>query len=247
MEKHYRWLAIVLGLLMFAGCASTPKTSAAHDHIAEKDPLEKINRPIFKFNDKLDVWVLKPVAKGYQAVTPDPVERGIGNFFFNLAEVPSALNSVLQWKWAKAGNNTGRFLLNSTIGIGGLFDVAKYTGLQRKGAETFGQTLTYWGLGTGPYLVLPFKGPSTLTDLAALPVDTYTSPILLFDEDAVRTAVYAVSQVDRRAKLLTSDDIVSGDRYTFIREAFLQNREYQVNDGKVEDDFGGDFDDFEDF
>lgn len=237
---------LLLSMVFFGGCASNPKTK--EPSISAKDPWESVNRPIFVFNDKLDGWVLKPVAKGYQYVTPDPMERGVSNFFHNLAEVPSALNHVLQWKWKRAGSNTGRFLLNSTIGLGGLFDVAKYTGLTRMEKETFGQTLSYWGVGAGPYLVLPFWGPSTVTDLLGSPVDWYADPLFDVNDVNLRRSLYVVGVIDRRADLLEAEELISGDRYTFIREAFLQRREFLVKDGNVVDDFGGDFDDFdEDF
>lgn len=229
---------------MCSGCASHSKRADAGVE-PNKDPLEGLNRKVFAFNDALDGWILKPVAKGYRIVTPDPVEAGVGNFFSNLAEIPSALNNILQWKWKKVGNNTGRFLLNSTVGLAGLFDVANSAGLERKEHETFGQTLSYWGLGSGPYLVLPFMGPSTLTDVIGEPVDWYSDPVYYVPDEGTRNWMRVVSTVDGRARLLSAEDFISGDKYTFIREAFLQRREYLVNDGQVEDDFGGDFDDFD--
>lgn len=242
-SAHLKRAFLIAMLAMTVGCASTPNAVGT----AKQDPWEKINRPIFEFNDKVDAWVLKPVAQGYQFVTPDPVEHGVSNFFANLAEVPSAFYNMLQWKWSKVGNNTGRFLLNSTIGLAGLIDVAKYTGLERKEAESFGQTLSYWGLGPGPYIVIPFYGPSTVTDIVGKPVDYVTSPLYAVDDQEVALGLWGLRVVDERAALLSAEDIISGDRYTFIRQAYLQRREFLVNDGEVKDDFGGDFDDFEDF
>ncbi len=240
--------AVLLAILVaFTGCASHAQRQSAAGP-PNKDPLESFNRKVFALNDSLDGWVLKPVAKTYHVITPDPVENGVGNFFANLSEVPSAFNNILQWKWKKAGANTGRFLLNSTIGLVGLFDVAKYTGLERKDGESFGQTLSHWGMKPGPYLVLPLMGSSTTTDLLAMPIDWYTDPLYYVGEESVRNSLRALGVIDTRTRLLSAEELISGDRYTFIREAFLQRREYLVKDGAVVDDFGGDFEDFdEDF
>lgn len=240
---------LLLALATVSGCASNPGQATSNPgKSAAKDPIEAFNRPVFVFNDTLDGWVLKPVAQGYHMVTPDPLEQGVGNFFSNLSELPSALNNILQWKWKKAGGNTGRFLLNSTVGLAGLFDVARLTGLERKDYESFGQTLSYWGLGAGPYVVVPFWGPSTATDILAFPVEWYSDPLFYVDREAIQYSLRTLQRVDERSRLLAAEELISGDRYVFIREAFLQRREFLVNDGQVKDDFGGDFDDFdEDF
>lgn len=252
-----RWLlvSVLVSVVVASGCASTPQRPlVAGDDPTQKaerinpDPWEGFNRKVFVFNDTLDGWILKPIAKGYQFIAPDPVEVGVSNFFTNLGEVPSALNNVLQWKWKKVGNNTGRFLLNSTVGLAGLFDVAKYTGLKRKDSESFGQTLSHWGVGAGPYLVLPLMGPSTLTDTLSTPVDWYSQPLSYYENEEVRYALVGLNLIDQRAGLLEAEELISGDRYTFIRQAFLQRREYLVKDGVVVDDFGGEFEEFdEDF
>lgn len=235
--------ALVCILLGLAGCASTGISEPEAPR--SKDPWEPVNRVVFDANMKLDGWVVKPLAKGYQKVTPGPVERGVSNFFSNVGEVGNAINSVLQWKWRKAGNSSGRFLLNSTVGVVGLFDVAKHTGLKELDGESFGQTLSYWGVGAGPYLVLPFLGSSTVTDAIALPVDWYTDPLTYIEHQRVSNGLKLLGLLDSRVALLEAEKLMSGDRYIFVREAYLQRREFLVNDGVVEDDFGGDFDDFD--
>ncbi|MEX1032730.1 MAG: VacJ family lipoprotein [Cellvibrionaceae bacterium] len=203
------------------------------------DPWEGFNRKIHTFNDVTDRWVLKPVATGYTKITPDPVEQGVSNFFGNLLEVRNIFNDVLQWKWKQAGNDTGRLLINSTLGIGGIFDVARHMKLKKSEGEDFGQTLAAWGVGSGPYLVLPFLGPSSLRDTAGLPVDWVVDPIQEIDHVPTRNSVRAFSYINLRAELLDAEAFISGDRYVFMREAYLQRRNYLVHDGDVEDDFGG--------
>jgi phospholipid-binding lipoprotein MlaA len=240
------WVALLLG-----GCAAQPRQAMPDEESTApkpRDPWEGFNRNVFAFNDTLDRYFLKPVAKGYRLVTPDPLETGVTNFFGNVGEVPNLLNNALQWKWAKVGNNTGRLLLNTTVGLGGLFDVARHAGLEKLERESFGQTLSYWGVGQGPYVVLPFLGPATVTDAAALPVDWYSSPLTYMHDDGWRWGLWALNTVQTRAGLLDAEELISGDRYTFIREAYLQRREYLVQDGQVEDDFGGDMEELdEDF
>ena len=221
---------------LFVGCSSTPASSDA-------DPWEGFNRSIFAFNDTADRWVVRPVAIGYTKITPDPVERGIANVFANLGEVSNILNDVLQWKWGQAGNDFGRLLVNSTIGVAGLFDVAKHMSMPKSEGEDFGQTLAVWGLGQGPYLVLPFLGPSTLRDTTGLPVDWTVEPTTYIDHVPTRNSTIALNFISDRAELLDVENLVSGDKYLFYREAYLQRRNYLVNDGEVEDDFG-DFGDF---
>lgn len=202
------------------------------------DPWQGYNRGMFKFNDTLDRWFLKPVAKGYRAVTPNFLERGISNVFSNIGEVPSTLNGVLQGNVKGAAKDTGRFLVNSTLGIGGLFDVAKHMKLPADDKEDFGQTLAVWGVGQGNYLVLPLLGPSTLRDGFAKPVDWYTDPITYIEHDQTRLSVKFVSLVDTRASLLPLEENIVGDKYTFIRDAYLDRRNYVIHNGEVEDTFG---------
>lgn len=242
-----RCVRVFCVLLAFGlvGCASTPKQQ--HDMTTvpatQTDPYEGFNRKMFAFNDTIDTWFLKPVAKGYRWVAPAPVEVGVSNFFDNLGEVSNIVNDALQWKWKQAGNDTGRFVLNSTVGLLGTIDVARHTGLEKSDGEDFGQTLAVWGMDAGPYLVLPLMGPTTLRDGLAMPVDYYTDPIKYIEDDAHRYGLSALELVQLRAKLLDVEGLAGGDKYIFMRDAYLQRREHLVNDGVVEDDFGGDFGD----
>ncbi|BBN53939.1 VacJ-like lipoprotein [Pseudomonas chlororaphis subsp. aurantiaca] len=218
--------------LMCAGMLLVPVLA----HAAEDDPWESINRPIFTFNDTIDTYALKPLAKGYQAVTPQFLEDGIHNFFRNIGDIGNLANDILQAKPHAAAVDTARLLMNTTIGVAGFFDVSTKMGLQRND-EDFGQTLGYWGVGSGPYVMLPFFGPSTLRDAPAKYVDSFTDGYRYVNDVPVRNSVFALEVVDTRASLLSSEKLISGDKYTFIRNAYLQNREFKVKDGKVEDDF----------
>jgi phospholipid-binding lipoprotein MlaA len=217
----------------------------AEEKIKEVDPWEGFNRAIFKFNDAIDRWCLKPVAKGYRFVTPDLLERGVSNVFSNIGEVPSTLNGVLQGNVKGAAHDTGRFLVNSTLGIAGIFDVAKHMKLPADDKEDFGQTLAVWGVGEGNYLVLPFLGPSTVRDGFAKPVDWYTDPTTYIKHEPTRWQVRGVSIIDLRASLLSLEENITGDKYTFIRDVYLDRRNYLINNGEVEDEFGGDSEEFE--
>jgi phospholipid-binding lipoprotein MlaA len=202
----------------------------------EEDPWESINRPIFTFNDTLDTYALKPLAQGYQYVTPQFLEDGIHNMFRNIGDVGNLANDLLQAKPAAAGVDTARLIFNTTFGLLGFFDVGTKMGLQRSD-EDFGQTLGYWGVGSGPYVMLPLLGPSTLRDAPAKFVDNYTTPYPYIDNVSVRNSIFGLNVVDTRASLLSAEKLVSGDKYVFIRNAYLQNREFKVKDGQVEDDF----------
>jgi len=205
------------------------------------DPWEPFNRVMFSFNMTLDKWILRPVAVGYTTITPAPVETGVGNFFSNLLEIRNVFNDVLQWKWSQAGNDTGRLLLNSTVGVAGFFDVAQYAGLAQSDGEDFGQTLSVWGVPQGPYVVVPLLGPYTLTSAAGFPVDWVTHPITHMDSANIAWSLAIVDQIDARAQLLDVEELASGDLYIFIRDAYLQRREFLIKDGQVVDDFGGGF------
>ncbi|SMF33664.1 phospholipid-binding lipoprotein MlaA [Alteromonadaceae bacterium Bs31] len=202
------------------------------------DSLESFNRAMFSFNMTLDRWFFRPLAVGYTKIAPQPVETGVDNFFSNLREIPKVLNDVLQWKWKQAGHDTGRFLLNSTVGVVGLFDVAKHAGLPESDSEDFGQTLAVWGVPQGPYIVVPFLGPYTLASGVAAPVDWVSHPLWYVDSKTVAYSAVALEMVHLRSELLASEELMSGDLYIFIRDAYLQRREFLINDGIVEDDFG---------
>ncbi|RTR05232.1 MlaA family lipoprotein [Halomonas nitroreducens] len=234
--------AALLAVAVLSGCASTATSRQAQP----EDPWEGFNRQVFAFNDTLDRYALKPAAQGYRFVTPDPVETGVGNFFANLGELRTTLNSLLQGKPGNAGIATGRFLINSTVGVLGLFDVASHMELVGR-EEDFGQTLAVWGVGEGPYVVLPLLGPSTVRDTAGLPVDSYTYPLTYVEEDKVRLSLRALDVIDTRAGLLDQERLIRGDRYSFIRDSWLQRRRFEVNDGELgEDPFASDEFDFDD-
>lgn len=205
-------------------------------HAAEEDPWEGFNRAIFRFNDTLDTYALKPLAQGYQAVTPQFLEDGVHNIFGNLGDVGNLANDLLQGKLHAAGVDTSRLLFNTTIGVLGFFDVATRMGLQRND-EDFGQTFGAWGLGSGPYVVLPLLGPSTVRDTAGKVPDSLLEPYPYIGDVSARNVVRGVDVVDTRASLLSAERLISGDKYIFIRNAYLQNREFRVKDGQVEDDF----------
>ncbi|WNW10857.1 VacJ family lipoprotein [Pseudomonas sp. DTU_2021_1001937_2_SI_NGA_ILE_001] len=220
------------GLSLCASAALLPVAAQA----AEEDPWEGVNRVIFRFNDTVDRYTFKPLAQGYQYVTPQFVEDGVHNFFNNIGDVGNLANNVLQAKPQAAGVDTARLLVNTTFGLLGFIDVGTRMGLQRND-EDFGQTLGYWGVGSGPYVVLPLLGPSTVRDAFAKYPDTYTAPWRYIDHVPTRNTALGVSLVDTRASLLSAERLVTGDKYTFVRNAFLQNREFKVKDGQVEDDF----------
>ncbi|WP_297186595.1 VacJ family lipoprotein [uncultured Porticoccus sp.] len=207
------------------------------------DPWEGFNRKMFAFNDTVDTYTLKPIAKGYRAVTPDPVERGVSRMFSNVGEVVNVFNDLLQGKFRQAGNDTGRFVINTTIGLVGFFDVADHFGLPKNDGEDFGQTLGVWGVDSGPYLVLPLIGPSTLRDGPARVVDRFINPINEIDHVPTRNQIYGAEVISTRADLLEAEKFVRGERYSFIRDAYLQRRKFLLMDGGVEDDFG----DYKDF
>ena len=217
--------------------------SAVADESVNADPYQQINQTIFSFNQSLDEYIARPVAKMYVAVMPDFAERGIANMFDNLNEVTNILNDLLQGKFTQAANDTGRFGINSTLGIGGLFDVASLLSFKKSDGEDFGQTLGYWGVPQGPYIMLPFFGPSTLRDAPSRFADQLTDPLDYLDHSTDRAVTTALSLVNTRASLLEFDNLLSGDSYILVRDVYLQRRAYQVTDGAVEDEFD-DLDDY---
>ncbi|AOE64866.1 VacJ family lipoprotein [Pseudomonas corrugata] len=228
-----RWSHRLAQLFLSASVLLVPFAAQA---ATEEDPWESINRPIFTFNDTVDTYALKPLAQGYQYVTPQFLEDGIHNMFRNIGDVGNLANDLLQAKPAAAGVDTARLIFNTTFGLLGFFDVGTKMGLQRSD-EDFGQTLGYWGMGSGPYVMLPLLGPSTLRDAPAKLVDNYTTPYPYIDNVSVRNSIFGLNVVDTRASLLSAEKLVRGDKYVFIRNAYLQNREFKVKDGQVEDDF----------
>ena len=201
------------------------------------DPWEGFNRKIFAFNDTLDTYAFKPLAKGYRFITPDPMEEGFSRVFSNLGEIVNIANDLLQGKFKQATNDTGRFLINSTVGLVGFFDVADNLGLPNNEGEDFGQTLGFYGVKQGPYLILPIFGPSTLRDAPSRVVDQLINPISEIDDIPFRNALYGTDGLVTRADLLKAEALFKGDKYAFYRDIYLQRRTYLVNDGKIEDDF----------
>jgi phospholipid-binding lipoprotein MlaA len=207
-----------------SGCATTANNP--------KDPYEGFNRAMFTVNEGIDV-VVKPVAEGYDAAAPLPVKVVIGNFFGNVGDVWTALNNLLQGKPGQAISDVGRVLVNTTIGIGGAFDVASEMGLE-KHAEDFGQTMGTWGVDDGPYFYWPIIGPRTTRDTVGWGVDAYVDPVMRLNDVPLRNTLAAVRFIDVRASLLASDKVVEEaafDKYNYIRDAYLQHRRSEIHDG----------------
>ncbi len=204
-----------------------------------------------KFNTDFDNAFMKPIAKGYQLITPEPVDRGITNFFNNIADITSAVNNLLQFKLNRTGSDIGRIAVNSTAGVLGFFDVATNLGLPSY-KEDFGQTLGYWGIESGPYFVIPILGPSSARDTVGLAGDIVVDPFFSINKDEVYWGVIGLRVIDRRADLLTASTILEEaavDPYTFLRDAYLQRRRNLVYDGNPPEDdaFFDEFMDDEDY
>ncbi len=217
---------------LLPACATLP--SGERD---SRDRFERTNRAIYRFNDALDRGVAKPVAKGYVKITPAPVRTGLGNFFSNLVYPTVVVNDLLQLKGKAFVSDTVRLVVNTTLGIGGLFDPATRFGLEARN-EDFGQTLGRWGVPAGPYIMLPVFGPSSVRDTVGFVGDLYTDPKNYIKNDYVAYGLTGLSVVDKRAELLATEDVLarSYDPYSFIRNAYLQRREYLVKDGNVPDE-----------
>lgn len=199
----------------------------------ENDPWEGYNRAMFSFNDGLDRAILKPVTQGYRYVTPDIAQTGVNNFIENIRDVRTMINNLLQGKVHNALEDFSRITFNTTFGLGGLIDVATPMGIA-KNDEDFGQTLGYWGADSGPYLVLPFFGPSNVRDGVGRVGDWFIDPMYYVNDDTTRISVRALRVIDARSQLMDAERIISGDRYIFIRDAYMQRREYLVNDGVMD-------------
>ncbi len=209
---------------------------ANYPAVNKRDPWESVNRSIFSFNETLDDNVLKPVARGYKWIVPDPIETAIGNVFSNLNDIPVTFNNILQLKFNNALRSSGRFLVNSTAGVGGIMDIASDIGLEKQN-EDFGQTLGYYGVSSGPYMVLPVLGPSSARDAGGLVFDLASDPVAVgsfFVAPFIGPAVGSTRFADTRARLLENDKTLNEaalDKYEFMREAYLQRRRNLVYDG----------------
>ena len=201
------------------------------------DPWQRTNERIFRFNDYFDQLLVKPVARTYTIFVPRVARQGIGNFFSNVDDINVFVNNVLQLKLDDALSDSGRFFVNTTIGVAGIFDVATGMGLE-KHEEDFGQTLGRWGVGSGPYVMLPVFGASNLRDSLGLVMDTLFNPIQYHEDESLRFTLFLLKETDSRSGLLALDELITGDRYLFIREAYIQRREFLVTDGQIEDEFG---------
>ena len=199
------------------------------------DPFEDLNRDIFIFNEKLDEKLLKPAALTYRKVTPQFARTGVTNFFNNLEEIDTTINQVLQGEIKYAFNDAGRFVINTTIGLFGLIDVASKMGLERH-EEDFGQTLGVWGIDSGPYIIIPFLGPSNPRDLLSRPISSFLSGTFAMEDNDVKITLIGIDALETRERLLDAETLIIGDKYIFIKDAYVQSREYEINNGSTEDD-----------
>lgn len=220
-----RFLGLALLAVVLGGCAAKGNNP--------RDPYESVNRAIFEVNERIDETVLQPTAQVYRRFVPVFVRRSVGNVFANVGDVRTGLNNALQGKFTVAYADFGRVMMNSTLGLFGLFDIASAAGVERH-QEDFGQTLGWWGVGDGPYIMLPLFGPSTLRDTAAWPVDHFTDPLTYVDPSRAQNQLFVSKLVSRRAQLLDASrvlDTAALDRYEFVRDAYLQRRRNLVYDG----------------
>ena len=209
----------------------------------EVDPFQEINEKTHNFNLVLDKQLATPVARIYKKVTPDIVERNITNFTHNIEDLSIAINNILQGKINNGISDLLRFTINSSLGVLGFFDVASNLGFE-KHDEDFGQTLATWGMGAGPYIVLPGLGPSNLRDTLSMLPDAFLTPLYVIDHDRTSYSLTAIDIVETRARYLGLESVVIGDDYLFYRDAYLQSRKFDILDGEVSEEFD-EFDDFD--
>ncbi|MDB5862360.1 MAG: transporter [Betaproteobacteria bacterium] len=228
MQSGSKILAgVLVAVSLLAGCQSVPK-----DQRDPRDPFESVNRSIYKFNDAVDRAVMRPTARAYRTVVPQFVRNSVGNFFSNINDVRVVLNNTLQGKFTTAYADFGRIMINSTLGIVGLFDIASEAGIEKHN-EDFGQTLGWYGMNDGPYIMLPLFGPSTVRDTLGFGVDYLTDPITYVDPSSAQNAMSGTRFVQRRADLLDASNVLKTtlDPYQFMRDAYLQRRRNLVYDG----------------
>jgi phospholipid-binding lipoprotein MlaA len=226
VSRILRSLLILVSVLVLAGCATSGNP---------KDPIEGFNRAMFAFNDGLDTVVIKPVAKGYDAVLPSPVKTGVSNFFGNIADLFVGVNNVLQGKVSEGASDFGRVAVNTTIGLLGVLDVATEMGLEKHN-EDFGQTFGSWGVGDGAYVVLPIFGPRTARDTVGLVLDMKADPMGDLDHVPTKNTLTVLRLIDGRAGFLPADKVIeeaSLDKYSYIRGAYLQRRRNLIYDGNA--------------
>ncbi|WP_438970301.1 MlaA family lipoprotein [Methylophaga sp.] len=227
-------LSLITTFLLMTGCATTNQSAGVND------PLEGYNRAMYQFNDALDTAVIKPVAKGYDTVVPAPISHGVSNFFSNLNDITVIINDLLQGKFNQAYRDTYRFVVNTTVGVAGIFDVASLNGFT-KNNEDFGQTLGVWGAKPGAYIVLPLFGPRNVRDSFGLVGDMFTDPVMYVEGDDARLAIVGTRVIDSRASLLSAEKVLdeaATDEYSYVRDAYMQRRQHLVYDGlPPEDDF----------
>jgi phospholipid-binding lipoprotein MlaA len=209
----------------------------------EVDPFQEINEKTHNFNLVLDEQLATPVARIYKKVTPDLVEKSITNFTHNIEDLSIAINNILQGKINNGISDLLRFTINSSLGVLGFFDIASNLGFE-KHDEDFGQTLATWGMGAGPYIVLPGLGPSNLRDTLSMLPDAFLTPLYIIDHDRTSYSLTAIDIVETRARYLGLESVVIGDDYLFYRDAYLQSREFDILDGEVSEEFD-EFDDFD--
>ena len=244
-RKHFILNAksiLLILLLVTTGCATTNSMS---DDFNPEDPYEKSNRKVFEFNNKIDKLFLRPVTDFYDKATPEFAQTSITNFFANLDDIRISINNLLQGNVVESMSDITRFFINSIFGLGGFFDVASEMGLE-KHSEDFGQTLGKWGAKPGPYLMLPFLGPSTTRDAFTFVGDTALAPALSLDDNAARVGLISLDLINTYSAFTGIADIESKDQYAFLRDAYLERRKYEINDGLSEEDLSND-EDFEDF
>jgi phospholipid-binding lipoprotein MlaA len=241
MLRMNAWMRKMMGLAAACGIAAAAHAQAdkpIETPSQQRDQFERFNRAMFDFNDGLDRRVLKPVARGYVRVVPQPIRSGTSSFFANLGDGWSGINSLLQGKVQEGGESLARFTLNSGFGILGLIDIASDAGIERH-SEDFGQTLARWGVKSGPYVVLPIWGPTTLRDAIVLPIERRGDPVRSIVSDKGQAIVTGLRIVDTRANFLRASDLldeVALDKYIFVRDGFLQRRNNEVWDGSPPED-----------
>ena len=246
MERNHSILnaksILLILFLVSSGCATTKNQS---NDFNPEDPYEKSNRKVFEFNSKIDNLFLRPITDFYDSATPEFAQTSITNFFSNLDDIGISFNNFLQGNIVDSMSDLTRFFINSIFGLGGFFDVASEMGLE-KHSEDFGQTLGKWGAKPGPYLMLPFLGPSTTRDAFTFVGDTALAPTLSLDDSEARLGLISLDLINTYSAFTGIADIESQDQYAFIRDAYLDRRKFEVNDGLSEEDLSQD-EDFEDF